>query len=282
MSNATVAASPHTAHATVPPRPYQRALARLTDIVRGGGVLYATLYIARWVLVTLGRAVEICLIGIEQRRRLVEPWTISAQRFTVDQNRALWNSYDWATRGEEWTSSPEWKARVIHEFLLPHVPIDGAVLEIGPGGGRWTDVLQKRARRLVVLDVSERALELCRERFADCDNVQYLLGDGSTVLLPDSSMDAIWSYDVFVHINPSDARRYFREVSRVLKPGGKAIIHHPGKSLWGRDRPGWRSDLTDAMVTKFIGENGLHFVFRSDELVNPGDRLSVILKPAQR
>jgi glycosyltransferase involved in cell wall biosynthesis/SAM-dependent methyltransferase len=253
---------------------------RLKAILFKGGLYYSTLYVMRWVVDRVLAFVDRRLVAVEQRRRLVEPWTIGARRYTAADNKQLWNNHDWSRHGEEWTKTPEWKAKVIEQFLLPNVPEGKAVLEIGPGGGRWTEVLQRRAKHVHVVDVSEQAIALCRQRFQNCLNVEYHVGNGNTLPLANTSVEVIWSYDVFVHINPLDARNYFREFARILKPGGKAVIHHPGSSKSRKYREGaWRSDLTDTMVLDFARENGLEVVFRTQELVNEGDVLSVLLKP---
>ena len=95
--------------------------------------------------------------------------------------------------------------------------------------------------------------------------------------MEDGTVDAIWSYDVFVHINPQDARSYFQEFRRLLKPGGRAVIHHPGSAENpGRLRKGWRSDLTNEMVLGFVQEKSLRLISQTHELVNEGDVLTVI------
>jgi SAM-dependent methyltransferase len=251
---------------------------RFKTIFRSGGVWYSTLFLVRALTDRLRDRLDDRLAAIERRRSLVEPWTISARRFTADELRKLYNTHDWSTRGDEWTPSEEWKQGLIQEFMIPNVPEGGTVVEIGPGGGRWTEILQRRAARLIVTDVSENSIAFCRDRFRECANVDYLVGDGRTVAVPDGTIDSIWSYDVFVHVNPVDARGYFFEFARILKPGGKAIIHHPGSE---RVNPS-RSDLTDAMVRSFCAEAGLRTLIQTSKFAdkNPGDMLSVIQRPA--
>jgi SAM-dependent methyltransferase len=238
------------------------------------------LYVMRAVIDRTLGFLDRRLVSVEQRKRLVEPWTINARRYTAAENKRLWNEHDWSKRGEEWTKTPEWKEAVVAQFLLPNVPEGTSVLEIGPGGGRWTEILQRRAKHLFVVDVSERPIQLCRERFQACSNIDYFVGNGSTLPLPSSSVEVVWSYDVFVHISPLDVKSYFQEFQRILKPGGTAVIHHPGSSKSRRYREGaWRSDLTDTMVLDFARENGLEVTFRTTELVNEGDVLSILRKP---
>lgn len=246
--------------------------------LKDGGVWYTMLFAGRAIVDRLRDRLDDRLAGIEQRRSLVAPWTISARRFSMAENRALWNDHDWSSLGEEWTKSAEWKRAILEGFLEPNVPAGGAVVEIGPGGGRWTDVLRQRCAQVTVVDVSDRALQLCRDRFADSPNIEYLLADGGALAIPDASADAVWSYDVFVHINPVDAQRYFREFARILKPGARAVIHHPGAPLAGDRAGAWRSDLTEPMVRAFCREHGLTILSQTREHVNEGDVLSVIVK----
>ena len=254
-----------------------RHMQRLKSVYQHAGPVYSSLYITRRISESVLDHIDGWLVGIEQKRRLVEPWTIAARRFTSLTNKELWNQYDWSQAGEEWTRDQAWKDQIIRQFLEPHMPERGTILEVGPGGGRWTEILQQRANRLVIVDVSERAIQLCRDRFPNHNNMEFQVGSGKHVNMEDGTVDAIWSYDVFVHINPQDARSYFQEFRRLLKPGGRAVIHHPGSAENpGRLRKGWRSDLTNEMVLGFVQENSLRLISQTHELVNEGDVLTVI------
>jgi ubiquinone/menaquinone biosynthesis C-methylase UbiE len=256
-----------------------KAWSRIRATLKAGGAYYTALYLTRRALDGMRSVLDRRLVAIEQKRCVVEPWSITAQRWTVQQNKQLWNTYDWSARGEEWTRDQAWKEQVVSKFLIPNMPEGGHYVEIGPGGGRWTEVLQARGARVLAIDVSERAVQLCRDRFAGRTNVEFHVGDGRSIPVADSSVDGVWSYDVFVHISPLDVKNYFTEFHRILKPGARAVIHHPGAPLpGGRERAGWRSDLTDDMVLAFAQESGLRRLWRTDELVNQGDFLSVFEK----
>ena len=69
------------------------------------------------------------------------------------------------------------------------------------------------------------------------------------------STDAIWSFDVFVHINKPQFEAYTKEFARVLKPGGVGVVHH---GAVGGASGGWRSDVTTADVERFLTSAGLH------------------------
>jgi SAM-dependent methyltransferase len=101
------------------------------------------------------------------------------------------------------------------------------VLDLGSGGGR--DVLDSARRvgpsgRAYGLDMTDEMLALARENAvrAGVANVEWLRGLIEAIPLPDASVDAVISNCV---INLStDKPRVFREVARVLRPGGRIAI----------------------------------------------------------
>jgi arsenite methyltransferase len=101
------------------------------------------------------------------------------------------------------------------------------VLDLGSGGG--IDVLLS-ARRVgptgfaYGLDMTDEMLELARANAVEsgADNVEFLKGELEAVPLPDASVDVVISNCV---INLStDKPAVFRELARVLKPGGRLGI----------------------------------------------------------
>jgi len=179
---------------------------------------------------------------------------------SVAENEQRWEGWDWSSLGEEWTASPEWKQGLIDEVLLRVIPEGGTVLEIGPGGGRWSVVLAPRAKRLVLVDVAQRVLDLSRERLGPLDTVSYVLSSGADLPgVDDGSVDAIWSFDVFVHVAPLDQARYLGEIARVLRPGGVAAIHHADGRNRGQlqSRLGWRAPMSAGLFAALAEERGL-------------------------
>jgi ubiquinone/menaquinone biosynthesis C-methylase UbiE len=183
---------------------------------------------------------------------------------TPEQNRAVWDNYDWSEQGEEWSESPEWQEALIEHLLLPKIGDDNpSTLEIGPGAGRWTVVLAERSRQLVVVDVSQRALDLTREKLGPRDDVSYVLTEGNELPgVADDSVEFVWSFDVFVHIAPDDQANYLREFARVMKPGARGVIHHAGKGAVHPDS--WRSSQTAEQFAKMLADNGLKLVDQID------------------
>jgi ubiquinone/menaquinone biosynthesis C-methylase UbiE len=160
------------------------------------------------------------------------------------------------------------------------------ILEIGPGAGRWTEALLERARRYFGVDISETCVERCRSRFGGNERATFAVGSGRDLAgLGDASIDAIWSYDAFVHINESEVEAYVEEFARVLRPAAVAVIHHGGV---GGAAGGWRSNLTASALQRMVERSGLLLERSLDHWVDGdtmhsliyGDRISVIRKPA--
>ena len=136
------------------------------------------------------------------------------------------------------------------------------MLEIGPGAGRWSVPLQKISRELFLVDISEACIRECRQLLSRYDNVSFFVNDGMSLdFIPDNAIDYIWSYDVFVHIRPEDIALYLSEFKRVLKKGGRGIIHHAKD---GGKHGGWRSAMTDSMFADLLAENHLSLITQFD------------------
>jgi ubiquinone/menaquinone biosynthesis C-methylase UbiE len=157
-----------------------------------------------------------------------------------------------------------WKASLVETLIKPYVSPDATVLEIAPGRGRWTEFLAA-AKHVTVVDISPSCLEFCRKRFDVNSNIDYFLGTGFT--LPryiNNAIDFVWSYDSFVHMDRDVILGYLGEIERVLKPGGRTILHHGNiDNLEGHvqgGHQGWRSGMNAQLMRELAREVGLTVV----------------------
>jgi ubiquinone/menaquinone biosynthesis C-methylase UbiE len=117
------------------------------------------------------------------------------------------------------------------------------VLEVGVGMGADHLMWARAApRRLVGVDLTERAIELSRARFTDHQMKSELqVADAEALPFPDASFDLVYSWGV-MHHSP-DTQACFNEACRVLRPGGEAriMVYHTwslvGLMLWLRYGP---------------------------------------------
>jgi len=160
---------------------------------------------------------------------------------------AFWDSYSqsWEHRyegcgfakqgevlGAEWGDDAA-AEHILKAFILPHVTRDSVVLEIGPGGGKYSRHLCRSCRELVLADVSREMLG--RARKVCGENTREVLLDGISLEgIPDKSVDLVVSIDVFVHLESEEIFRYLAEINRVLKSGGSFVVNVQGfESCYG-------------------------------------------------
>jgi SAM-dependent methyltransferase len=103
----------------------------------------------------------------------------------------------------------------------------GSVVEIGCGAGRLTKAMAEYFDSVFALDVSQDMIEYARKRVGT-KNVEFQLVDGAQIPCGVASVDAVFSAQVFQHLeDKKDVEAYFRERGRVLSPGGSLMIHIP-------------------------------------------------------
>lgn len=201
-------------------------------------------------------------------------------------NAEIWDHWDWTAGGEEWTLTDAWKKSLVRQVLKPSVPKDSVVLEIGPGAGRWTQYLIPLAADYTGIDLSKTCVDLCTQKFAS-PSARFRVNEGNNLPgVAEASIGLIWSFDVFVHINLVDIASYLEEFFRVLKPGGRAVIHHGTSAGHGG---GWRSDATAGELNRLIESNGLRVVEQFHHWMEDGqrhevglyqDQITIMEKPA--
>ena len=105
------------------------------------------------------------------------------------------------------------------------------VLDLGSGGG--FDVFQagekvKGSGRVIGVDMTPEMLALARKNIEQyrqrtgLDNVEFRLGEIEYLPVPDASVDVVLSNCV-INLSP-DKPQVWREIFRVLKPGGKVSV----------------------------------------------------------
>ena len=115
-------------------------------------------------------------------------------------------------------------------LFLGQLPLGGMLVEIGCGLGRMTFALAPHFTRVIGIDVSTEMIKRADERkiSSAIENVEFHVNDGRTVPVESSTADACLSYLVLQHMPSRDlVKGYIKEMGRVLRPGGRAVIQLP-------------------------------------------------------
>ena len=160
---------------------------------------------------------------------------------------------------EEFNVSPgavERRARILAALnLKPGMQ----VLDVGSGPGHQAfEIAQALGPngRIEGVDSGESAVETGRRRCAGLQNASFTLGNAYDLPCENEVFDVIMSSQVFEYLD--DVPRALREMFRVLKSGGRVLIHGTGWGalLWhSRDRERmarileiWDGHLADPMM----------------------------------
>lgn len=225
---------------------------------------------------------------------------------TVEWNKQVWDSYTWPKDGDEWDSFAQhtvvpyekWKDSLTRAFLIPYLGNRKVVVEIGSGHGRWSEMIASRIRggKLHLVDLAPKVIEYLREKLRKqyslpfvhgepAPEFNFLVNDGRTIpQVETGSVDFIWSFDAFVHIEEPECRSYAKEFARVLKRTGMGVIHHPGNPTPEQRQNGCRSQMTSQKWKDILRQNNLHVVRQMDSwdggnVKMQGDSLTMFVKP---
>jgi SAM-dependent methyltransferase len=109
---------------------------------------------------------------------------------------------------------------------LRRLPSPGLALDIGAAGGGNTRVLRSFGWKPLALEYAPTAAVFARERGLDV-----LRADAREMPLRTGSLDLVTAFDVLEHIEEDYLAA--AEITRVLRPGGTALIAVPaGMDLW--------------------------------------------------
>lgn len=134
----------------------------------------------------------------------------------------------WYCRSKRWRKIVESE---IVPWALEGIDFGRNILEVGPGPGLTTDVLRRRYEKMTGLEIDSKLAESLRKRM-ERSNVTVLHGDGAEMPFEDGSFTGAVSFTMLHHMASASLQdRLFREVFRVLAPGG---VFAGTDSLWSR------------------------------------------------
>lgn len=118
-------------------------------------------------------------------------------------------------------NSPE----AIKFVLAQALPLNGSVLEIGTGKGRFLIALARKVKAVTTVDISAEEQQCARlnARYAGVEGkITFVLQDAGQLPWVNGTFDAVVTMNAMHHI--PHFRQVLTEMLRVLKPGGKIVM----------------------------------------------------------
>lgn len=132
------------------------------------------------------------------------------QRANVEFHKRLAPQYE---RQPFFQESNQRRVRAILKDLSQRTDAN-RLLDVGCGTGLVLDLAHDLFQELDGIDITKEMLEKVTTR----TNVRVQLANATAIPFPDKTFDAVTAYSVLHHIEDLD--RIFKEIRRVLKPGG--------------------------------------------------------------
>lgn len=185
--------------------------------------------------------------------------------------------YGWGDPTEAETREPNGKVlgnylKIRNEYLIPEIG-ERAVMEIGSGGGKWTQYMLQ-AHQIICVDLIDEFFDYIRAHLP-CANITFYRTSGNELAgVQDQSVDFIFSMDSLVRTPRHIIVDYFKEFARVLRPGGKMCLHLPCNDIPGSVERRFLDLSRDEIKTLCIS-NGLASFEIDDRTIAHGILLKV-------
>jgi SAM-dependent methyltransferase len=194
-------------------------------------------------------------------------------------NYQNWNNvHGWEKAGDEWSAGWGDARSQWYGTILPRISCflpAKSILEIAPGFGRWTQFLLGNCDEYFGVDISERCIAKCKERFGASNRVHFVQNDGVSLnMIPDQHVDFVFSFDSLVHVDIDVIREYIWQICQKLTKTGIAFVHHSNAASEQCDRSQAASiarslNVSSAIVKQLVEDCGAK-VFIQEEVTWAG------------
>lgn len=140
-------------------------------------------------------------------------------------------------------------------FLLPYLTPQTVAVEIGVGGGRWTRYMLD-VSRVYAVDYHQEFLDELQANFSSEAIVPVKNNGYDFPGIPDGSVDFIFSFGTFVHLDLPIIAGYLRNMKRLLKRSSSVFIQYADKTKPAAKRNKAFSDNDPERMRQLILANG--------------------------
>lgn len=148
------------------------------------------------------------------------------------------------------------------QWALQQYGAFGQGLSLGTGEGDYDAMIAKHCQHLIACDINEQDIAFAKALNHTVKNLDYQVENALALSFENDTFDLLVSVEVIEHVgNP---QQMMREVARVLRPGGIAIITFPSLDFPFSYDP----------VNKFSGRKVISqgaYAFGHEYLISPAD-----------
>ena len=153
--------------------------------------------------------------------------------------------------GDQW-GDPETQAhlmQVVERFINPYVGKNVTALEIGSGGGRWTQYLLP-CKKIYCVELNPEMFVYLKKRFPGEKHIRYIQTGGSDFPgIPDQAISFAFTFGTFVHLDIEIIRNYILNMTRIMQHDGKISIQFSNKKKeMAKNNPDFSDNGPDKMV----------------------------------
>lgn len=112
--------------------------------------------------------------------------------------------------------------KVMEVSLKPFFDKSKMAVELGPGGGVFTEQMAGNFKHLIAIDVIKMPKKFTS--FRDFTYIELQDNTYKCVGVEDNSIDFCFSYNLFCHLSNEHLKEYVSDVHRVLKPSGDFVF----------------------------------------------------------
>ena len=116
--------------------------------------------------------------------------------------------------------------RLLKAYVIAADKVSGNLLEVGCGEGRGIEWLTPKVDTYSAIDKIVSVVEKLKAKYPKGNIIS---GNIPPLPYPDHTFDYVVSFQVIEHIK--DDHSFLKEISRVLKPGGFALISTPNRPM---------------------------------------------------
>jgi len=164
--------------------------------------------------------------------------------------------------GERW-GNPETRQilkKIRKNFVNPYVNEEHIAIEIGAGGGRWTQYLLN-FKRLYCVDLNQKMFDYLIDRFGTRSNLSFCLTNGTDLPdIPKDSVDYVFSFGTFVHLDNNLIKEYLVNIRQVTKKDSNIVIQYSEKTKPLAASCAGFSNTTAKTMRKLVLDSGFSII----------------------